>query len=58
MRMAFLLSGSARHRPSMGLRTTPVIVRRPQGTGDGARLVSQEEPDAGGLATRQILSKD
>ncbi|WLR93354.1 hypothetical protein [Shinella zoogloeoides] len=47
--MAFLLSGAALHRPSMGFRTTPVIVRRPQGLGGGSKVKSQEEPQPGGL---------
>jgi hypothetical protein len=47
MRMAFLLSGSAIHRPSMGFRATPVIVRRPQGRVAVQKLRFQEEPLAG-----------
>jgi hypothetical protein len=56
MRMAFLLSGPAIHRPSMGLRAAPVIVRRPQKSGGGSKVGFQEEPPPGGRGRRQILS--
>ncbi|MCQ4631826.1 hypothetical protein GB927_017385 [Shinella sp. CPCC 100929] len=36
--MAFLLSGSAIHRPSMGFRAAPVIVHRQQGPGGGSNI--------------------
>jgi hypothetical protein len=56
--MAFLLSGPAIHRPSMGFRTAPVIVRRPQGSGGGSKVAFQEEPSPGGRGRRQILPND
>nr|WP_298099332.1 hypothetical protein [uncultured Shinella sp.] len=56
--MAFLLSGSAIHRLSMGFRTTPVIVRRSQGLSNGSKVRFEEEPPTEVEAERQIPSSD